>query len=77
MIVAYTNHGHGHHALQVFAHILISGTKPDEVTFVGLLSACSHSGLVTQGRSVFELIKGTYNLKPKVEHCSCLVDILG
>jgi pentatricopeptide repeat protein len=53
MIVAYANHGHGHHALQVFTHILISGTKPDEVTFVGLLSACSHAGLVKQGRSVF------------------------
>jgi len=77
MIVAYAYHGHGHHALLVFACMLISGTMPDEVTFVGLLSACSHAGLVKQGRSVFESIKGTYNLNPKTEYYSCLVDILG
>ncbi|WJX27387.1 hypothetical protein P8452_16210 [Trifolium repens] len=77
MIVAYANHGHRHHALQVFARMLVSGTKLDEVTFVGLLSGCSHAGLVNQGRRVFESIKGTYNLNPKVEHYSCRVDILG
>ncbi|KAG5005760.1 hypothetical protein AAZX31_09G017200 [Glycine max] len=77
MIVAYSNHGHGHHALQVFARMLVSGIKPDEVTFVGLLSACSHVGLVHQGRRLFDSIKGTYNLTPKAEHYSCLVDILG
>lgn len=77
MIVAYANHGHGHHALQVFARMVISGTRPDEVTFVGLLTACSHAGLVNQGRRVFDSIKGTYNLNPKAEHYSCLVDILG
>ncbi|XP_027933337.1 pentatricopeptide repeat-containing protein At4g02750-like isoform X1 [Vigna unguiculata] len=76
MIVAYSNHGHGHHALQVFARMLVSGIKPDEVTFVGLLSACSHAGLVNQGRRLFDSMKGTYNLNPKAEHYSCLVDIL-
>ncbi|KAG4956397.1 hypothetical protein JHK85_042777 [Glycine max] len=77
MIVAYSNHGHGHHALQVFTRMLVSGIKPDEITFVGLLSACSHVGLVNQGRRLFVSIKGTYNLNPKAEHYSCLVDILG
>ncbi|KAK7412774.1 hypothetical protein VNO78_04390 [Psophocarpus tetragonolobus] len=77
MIVAYSNHGHGHHALQVFARMLVSGIKPDEVTFVGLLSACSHVGLVSQGKRLFDSIKGTYNLNPKAEHYSCLIGILG
>lgn len=77
MIVAYSNHGHGHHALQLFARMTVSGIKPDEVTFVGLLSACSHAGLVNQGRRLFDSINGTYNLNPKAEHYSCLVDILG
>ncbi|XP_057428541.1 pentatricopeptide repeat-containing protein At4g02750-like [Lotus japonicus] len=77
MIVAYANHGHGHHALQVFARMVTSGTKPDEITFVGLLSACSHASLVNQGRRVFDSIKGAYNLNLKVEHYSCLVDMLG
>ncbi|KAK7246051.1 hypothetical protein RIF29_40909 [Crotalaria pallida] len=77
MIVAYSIHGHGHHALQLFARMIVSGIKPDEVTFVGLLSACSHAGLVNQGRRLFDSIKSTYNLNPKAEHYSCLVDILG
>ncbi|XP_015959102.3 pentatricopeptide repeat-containing protein At4g02750-like [Arachis duranensis] len=77
MIVAYSYHGHGYHAIQVFARMLISGIKPDEVTFIGLLSACSHAGLVNLGRRIFNSIIGTYNLTPKAEHYSCLVDILG
>ncbi|KAL2341444.1 hypothetical protein Fmac_009384 [Flemingia macrophylla] len=77
MIVAYSNHGNGHHALQAFARMLISGIKPDEVTFVGLISACSHVGLVNQGRRLFDSMKGTYNLNPKAVHYSCLVDIFG
>ncbi|KAE9591552.1 hypothetical protein Lal_00039041 [Lupinus albus] len=77
MVVAFSNHGHGQHALQLFACMIVSGIKPDEVTFVGLLSACSHAGLVNQGRRLFDSIKGTYDLNPKAEHYSCLVDILG
>ncbi|KAJ7946483.1 putative Pentatricopeptide repeat-containing protein [Quillaja saponaria] len=77
MILAYSNHGHGHHALQLFALMLRSGTKPDEVTFVGVLSACSHSGLVNKGRRLFDSIKGAYDLNPKAKHYACLIDLLG
>ncbi|RHN72732.1 hypothetical protein MtrunA17_Chr2g0290971 [Medicago truncatula] len=58
------------------AQLLISRTMPDEVTFMGLLLAFSHAGLINQGRRVFGSIKGTYNLNRKVDHYSCLVDIL-
>ncbi|KAL6200833.1 hypothetical protein ACLB2K_024548 [Fragaria x ananassa] len=77
MVSAYSNHGYGHHALQVFAHMLRSGTKPDEITFVGVLSACSHAGLVNKGQRVFNSMSHVYDIVPKAQHYSCLVDILG
>ncbi|XP_070044593.1 pentatricopeptide repeat-containing protein At4g02750-like [Nicotiana tomentosiformis] len=77
MILAYANHGLGNQALQAFAQMLRSGNKPDEITFVGLLSACSHAGLVKKGRKFFESMRHAYGLKPRAEHYCCLVDILG
>ncbi|KAL6207290.1 hypothetical protein ACLB2K_024534 [Fragaria x ananassa] len=77
MVSAYSNNGYGHHALQVFAHMLRSGTKPDEITFVGVLSACSHAGLVNKGQRVFNSMNHVYDIEPKAQHYSCLVDILG
>ncbi|XP_058007882.1 pentatricopeptide repeat-containing protein At2g35030, mitochondrial isoform X2 [Hevea brasiliensis] len=77
MILAYSNHGCGHHALQVFARMLRSGAKPDEITFVGLLSACSHAGLVKKGQKLFDSMGCAYAIEPRAEHYTCLVDILG
>lgn len=77
LILAYSNHGHGHHALQFFARVLRSGVKPDEITFVGVSSACSHAGLVNTGLRLFHSMGSAYALEPKAEHYSCLVDILG
>ncbi|XP_059658621.1 pentatricopeptide repeat-containing protein At4g02750-like [Cornus florida] len=77
MILAYSNHGYGYHALQAFAQILRSGAEPDEITFVGVLSACSHAGLVNKGQRLFDSMVRTYGLTPRAEHYSCLVDILG
>ncbi|KAL3512793.1 hypothetical protein ACH5RR_025510 [Cinchona calisaya] len=76
MILAYSNHGYGNQALQTFARMLRSGNKPDEVTFVGVLSACSHAGLVKKGRRLFDSMTA-YNIIPNKEHYCCLVDILG
>ncbi|KAF9605960.1 hypothetical protein IFM89_021286 [Coptis chinensis] len=77
MILAYSNHGYGHHALQAFACMLRSGAKPDHITFVAVLSACSHAGLLEKGQRLFRSMSRTYGLEPKAEHYSCLVDILG
>ncbi|KAK4748049.1 hypothetical protein SAY87_014635 [Trapa incisa] len=77
IILAYSNHGHGLHALQTFAQMLKSGEKPDRITFVGVLSACSHAGLVKKGRMLFDSMKTAYDLEPTAEHYSCLVDMLG
>lgn len=77
MLLAFTYHGHGDHALHVFGRMLKSGTKPDEITFVGVLSACSHAGLVKKGQKLFYSMSRAYGLIPRAEHYSCLVDILG
>ncbi|KAK6265156.1 hypothetical protein SCA6_020590 [Theobroma cacao] len=77
MILAYSHHGYGKHALHVFAAMLTSGAKPDEITFVGVLSACSHAGFVEKGQRLFDSMSHMYGLQPRAEHYSCLVDILG
>ncbi|KAJ4976691.1 hypothetical protein NE237_001797 [Protea cynaroides] len=77
MILAYSSHGYGDHALEVFARMLRYGAKPDEITFVGVLSACSHAGLVDKGLQLFSTINQAYGLEPTAEHYSCLVDLLG
>ncbi|KAI9161411.1 hypothetical protein LWI28_017094 [Acer negundo] len=77
MILAYSNHGYGYSVLPVFARMLRSGIKPDEITFVGILSACSHVGLVEKGQKLFYSMSHVYGFKPRAEHYSCLVDILG
>ncbi|VFQ62939.1 unnamed protein product [Cuscuta campestris] len=77
MILAYAYHGLAIHALQTFAQMLRSGEKPDDITFVGVLSACSHAGLVMKGQKLFDAMVHAYGLKPRSEHYCCLVDILG
>ncbi|KAL6969309.1 Pentatricopeptide repeat-containing protein [Sarracenia purpurea var. burkii] len=51
--------------------------KPDGVTFVGLLNACTYGGLVEQGQSYFDLMTRDYAIEPQIEHYGCLIDILG
>ncbi|KAI8552185.1 hypothetical protein RHMOL_Rhmol06G0246300 [Rhododendron molle] len=77
MISGFARHGHGNKALEVFAKMNQQGQPPDHVTFVGVLSACSHVGLVEQGFKHFQSMRSEYNLTPRMEHFSCMVDLLG
>lgn len=77
MISGYARHGDGHKALEIFAQMKLENQPPDHVTFVGVLSACSHVGLVSQGYDHFESMTREYNLAPRIEHLSCMVDLLG
>ena len=52
-------------------------TRPDDVTFVGLLLACTHGGMVAKGRQLFESMERKFQIAPKLEHYGCLVDLLG
>ncbi|WOL09011.1 pentatricopeptide repeat-containing protein [Canna indica] len=69
--------GHAERALQTFHRMQTSGVKPDAVTFVGVLTACSHAGLVNEGCLHFNSMASVYNIQPSVEHYGCMVDLLG
>ncbi|KAJ6842938.1 pentatricopeptide repeat-containing protein [Iris pallida] len=70
-------HGCGNDALQYFDLMVREGIAPNEVTFVAVLSACSHSGLLVQGRRLFNSMTEFYHLKPRIEHYGCIIDLLG
>lgn len=77
IIQALALHGHGLHALKLFNMMHTTGIWPDKITFMGLLSACSHSGLVDMGRYLFERMSSIYGIFPEIEHYACMVDLLG
>ncbi|KAI3792921.1 hypothetical protein L2E82_06814 [Cichorium intybus] len=78
MIVGFASHGHAIKAVNLFEEMKGTGLyKPDEITFIGVLSACSHGGLLAQGRSYLKEMEKTFGLKPKVEHYACMIDLLG
>ncbi|KAF3443252.1 hypothetical protein FNV43_RR12934 [Rhamnella rubrinervis] len=77
MISGYARHGHGDKALKLFERMKLHGQPPDHVTFVGVLSACSHVGLVDAGFEHFKSMSDVYKLAPQMEHYSCVVDLLG
>ncbi|KAK9075521.1 hypothetical protein SSX86_003845 [Deinandra increscens subsp. villosa] len=77
MIAGYARHGNGDKSLKIFNKMKLEGQIPDYVTFIGVLSACSHMGLVDQGFDHFNSMSEVYGLNPKMEHYSCMVDILG
>jgi ATP-dependent DNA helicase HFM1/MER3 len=77
MILGYAMHGYADEALQLFEKMQNSGTNPDSVTFIGVLSACCHAGLVDDGWKYFDLMSQYYHITPLMEHYACMVDLLG
>ncbi|PRQ20846.1 putative pentatricopeptide [Rosa chinensis] len=77
IICGMAMNGHGIHLLQLFSSMLVNGVSPDGVTFLGLLSACSHAGLVNQGLMFFNAMKKVYRIVPETQHYACLVDMYG
>ncbi|KAL8158583.1 hypothetical protein V2J09_000120 [Rumex salicifolius] len=77
MIAGYARHGHVNKALELFGQMKLAEQPPDHVTFVAVLSACSHAGLVREAFKHFESMSNDYGLSPKMEHFSCMVDVLG
>ncbi|XP_065880155.1 pentatricopeptide repeat-containing protein At5g27110 [Euphorbia lathyris] len=77
MITAYGSHGQALRALRLFDEMQLSNAKPDVITFLAVLSACSHGGLVDKGCYYFNLMSDKYGIKPRTEHYSCLIDLLG
>ncbi|XP_061338109.1 pentatricopeptide repeat-containing protein At3g63370, chloroplastic [Gastrolobium bilobum] len=77
MINANGMHGFGNEAIDLFKKMTDENVIPDHITFLALLYACSHSGLIVEGKRFFEIMKYEYQLEPWPEHYACLVDLLG
>ncbi|CAJ1971630.1 unnamed protein product [Sphenostylis stenocarpa] len=77
MIMSYGQHGMGKRALALYDTMLRCRIKPDAVTFIAILSACSYSGLVEEGLHIFESMDKVHKIKPSTEHYCCVADMLG
>ncbi|KAI3446722.1 hypothetical protein Pfo_003387 [Paulownia fortunei] len=77
MISGYGLHGHGNEALMLYDEMLLSGIPPTGVTFLSILYACSHAGLVEEGERIFHSMVYDHGFEPNSEHYACMVDILG
>lgn len=77
LIVGLAVNGFGEKALELFKKLERKGLIPSEITFVGVLYACSHCGMVDDGFAYFERMKKEFGIVPKIEHYGCMVDLLG
>ncbi|KAF6149222.1 hypothetical protein GIB67_026078 [Kingdonia uniflora] len=77
IISRYAQHGHAEEALQMFDRMRAEGIVPNYVTFVGVLSACSHVGLVESGLRHFDSMISEFGVDPGMEHYACVVALLG
>ncbi|KMZ68130.1 Pentatricopeptide repeat-containing protein [Zostera marina] len=77
MIAALAQHGNGFEAIEFFKEMLRNGIHPDRITFLTILSACSHAGLVDQGLKYFDSMKDDYNIVAGEDHYARLIDLLG
>ncbi|KAM0902089.1 hypothetical protein ACQ4PT_019603 [Festuca glaucescens] len=77
MIAGYGIHGLGQQAVALYQRMVASSIRPNSQTFVSLLSACSHSGLVQEGKSIFKSMTQVYGITPNIEHCGAMVDLFG
>ncbi|XP_010515097.1 PREDICTED: putative pentatricopeptide repeat-containing protein At3g47840 [Camelina sativa] len=76
MINGYAEHGKSKEAIDLFEKSLKVGFRPDSVTFISVLTACTHSGQLDLGFDYFNLMQEKYNMRPAKEHYGCMVDLL-
>ncbi|URD85612.1 PPR repeat [Musa troglodytarum] len=77
LIAGHALNGYAKAAISIFQEMKKNGVAPDEVTFIGLLSACSHAGMVDDGLELFYSMSRDYPITPVAEHYACVVDLLG
>ncbi|KAL2555952.1 Pentatricopeptide repeat-containing protein [Forsythia ovata] len=76
MITGYAMHGHAYEAFDLFKR-MPAVIQPDHITFVGVLSACNHGGLLNEGKMYFDMMIRDYGIEPTIQHYTCMVDLLG
>ncbi|XP_073298348.1 pentatricopeptide repeat-containing protein At2g21090-like [Primulina huaijiensis] len=77
IITGLAQNGHGEASISIFEMMIKANVRPNHLTFMAVLSACSHSGLESMGVQVLEMMERDFNLTPQLEHYSILVDLLG
>nr|DAD36546.1 TPA_asm: hypothetical protein HUJ06_007187 [Nelumbo nucifera] len=76
MISGLAVHGRGKEALRIFSDMLKEGLEPDAIVYVGVLSACSHAGLVDEGLQCFNRMRTDHQIAPTIQHYGCMVDLM-
>lgn len=77
MISACGAHGQGEKGLEFYEQMKVAGIRPNKVTFISLLAACSHAGLLDRGWMLYNSMINDYGIEPDMEHYSCMVDLIG
>lgn len=77
IISGYAQHGYGRKALEVFEEMQRQNLEMDGVTFIGVISACTHTGLPNEGQRYFDIMVKDHHIEPRMEHYSCMVDLYG
>ncbi|KAI3732700.1 hypothetical protein L1987_63907 [Smallanthus sonchifolius] len=77
IMFAYAQHGQGQVALDLFSQMEKRKVKMDHITFVAVLTACSHNGLVEKGYTFLKKMESDYGIPPRMEHYACVIDLLG
>ncbi|XP_071711969.1 pentatricopeptide repeat-containing protein At2g27610-like [Rutidosis leptorrhynchoides] len=75
MLVGYAQHGLGQKSLEIYKKMLDSKVKPNDITFIGVLSACSHSGFLEDGIHHFHSMTKDYGITPRTDHLACMVSL--
>ncbi|KAL6281307.1 hypothetical protein ACE6H2_018188 [Prunus campanulata] len=76
IIVGHAINGEGKESLLAFRKMCAEKVEPNSVTFIGVLSACDHAGLVDEGLNLYDAMCKFYHIKPTIEHCGCIIDML-
>ncbi|XP_010241799.1 PREDICTED: pentatricopeptide repeat-containing protein At5g66520-like [Nelumbo nucifera] len=77
VIVGLAMNGRGLEAIRIFEDMRFQGMLPNDITFIGVLCACCHVGLVDKGQYYFHSMTREYSIVPKLQHYACMVDLLG
>lgn len=75
IIMGYAMSGEGEEALAAFRQMISEKILPNSVTFIAVLSACNHAGLVDYGQTLYNTMRKVYRIEPLIEHCGCMVDM--
>ncbi|RWR90663.1 putative pentatricopeptide repeat-containing protein [Cinnamomum micranthum f. kanehirae] len=77
MMGGFAHHGRVNETIRIFKDMLYNCIRPDAITFIALLSACRHAGLVEEGEKYFDSMIKNHGISPEIDHYSCIIDLLG